>query len=89
METEARNLRPSDLGEAPVVKRGRARIYMGRARIRNMGQARIQNEVREHMCNINTEPVPGAGGADGAKGTSYRGEAPSPRRNPPFFVDVW
>ena len=44
-----------------------ARICMGRARIRNMGQARIQNEVREHMCNINTVPVPGAGGADGAK----------------------
>ena len=38
--------------EGPV---GRARIYMGRARIRNMGQARMQNEVREHMRNINTE----------------------------------
>ena len=34
---------------------GRARIYVGKPRIRNMGQARIQNEVREQMCNINAK----------------------------------
>jgi len=59
---------------------GSARIYAGRARISNMGQARERGEG----ANVQHQRR-----AKETHTTSYRDEASSPRRSPPLFVVLY